>query len=411
MTQAMQDTLTNLRMRLGAINVKAAPDAPLGAAGAVWPGSADEAAEAVRIIGAAGLRVWPAGAATYLGAVHPVPPDAILLFTTRLSRLVEYHPEDMVVTAEAGMTLDNLQALLRPRRQWVPLNPDDPEKATLGGIVATASSGSLRASYGPVKDYVLEIAGINAEGRIVRCGARVVKSVAGYDLPRLYTGSRGTLLIITQVTFRLRPVPETTVHLTLTADSWDAVYTRLDALAASPFPPAVLEIVREDLRDSARPTASIILQGPAETVDWQAAEVMQAVRGDGAILGKVNDTPRLPRTGDVELTLRTLPTETTAVARWLQEEGWRGAAAVYPAEGRIVSRFSAWPDSAGKVCELRAWLESRGGVLSIERMPRGWLGIVDPWGAPRPDAAMVKAIKREFDPNGVFPSFLPEMDA
>lgn len=410
MTQAMQDALTNLRMRLGAINVKASPEAPLGASAAAWPGTAEEAAEAVRIIGAAGLRVWPVGAATYVDAVHPVPPDAVLLFTTRLGRLVEYHPEDMVVTAEAGMTLENLEALLRPRRQWVPLNPDDPEKATLGGIVAAASTGSLRASYGPVKDYVLEIVGVNAEGRIVRCGSRVVKSVAGYDLPRLYTGSRGTLLLITQVTFRLRPVPDTTVHLMLTADSWDAVYARLDSLAASSPQPAVLEIIRPDLRDNARPSAAIILQGPAETVEWQAAEVMQAVRGDGAILGKVNDTPRLPRTGDVELTLRTLPTATNAVARRLQAEEWRGAAAIYPAEGRIVSRFRAWPDSAQKVCELRAWVESQGGILSVERMPRGWLGLVAPWGAPRPDAGMVRAIKREFDPNGVLPSFLPGME-
>jgi glycolate oxidase FAD binding subunit len=403
------DPASVLRLKMGALNVTDGPRTPFGARLAVFPATVDEAVEAVALAASEGIPVLPVGGGTSVDAVAPVPPEAMLLSSVRMNRLVEYQPENLVVTVEAGMVVTELQETLRRKRQFVALNPPDAEAATVGGIVAAAATGSWRAGYGGARDYVLEINAVDAEARRIRGGARVVKNVAGYDLPKLYTGSRGTLAFLTQVTLKTRPLPEQVTRLAFSAPAWEAVYERVDALVRSSLRVTVLEIVRQDLRDpNERPTAHIALEGSTDTVQWQTTAVMDLLRGNGATIGRVEEEPALPRAGDVELTVRVPPMDTLYFMDSLtRRHDWRGAAACYPAEGRIVLRYTAYPDSPAQLAVLRAEVEARRGAVTVERMPRAWLGAVDPWGAPRPDAALARAIKQKLDPANVFGAALP----
>lgn len=379
-----------------------------GSSPVAYPRTEEEAAEAVRIAVDHRVSVWPAGAGTYLGALVQIPAHDLILSSTRMHRFLEYHPEDMVVTVQSGMPVGILQERLRSRHQFLPINPSEPEHATVGGVVATGSTGSWRAAYGPVRDSVLEIRAINAWGSVVRAGVRVVKNAAGYDMPKLYTGSRGTLVFMTSVTFMARPLPDEVCHLSYTASSWEDLHERLNRVVSMPVRPAVIEVVRPDLRDElARPQAGISLHGAAEAVEWQTSAVMDVLRGPGALIGRIPEPLSLTRRDDVEITVRMKPKDTTSIVEHMTANRWRGAAAYFPAEGRISWVFGARPDSHTHIHDLRSMVEQRGGVLTIERMPRGWIGVLDPWGTPRSDAPLARAIKTSLDPNNVFPNLAP----
>ena len=127
--------------------------------------------------------------------------------TQKLDRLIDHAIGDLTVTVEAGMKFDRLQQILATAQQFLPLDPAYPDRATIGGIIATADAGSLRHRYGGVRDLLLGINFVRADGKMAKAGGRVVKNVAGYDMMKLFTGSYGTLGILTEVTFRVYPLP------------------------------------------------------------------------------------------------------------------------------------------------------------------------------------------------------------
>jgi glycolate oxidase FAD binding subunit len=140
----------------------------------------------------------------------------IIVSTERINQLIEHAVGDLTVTVEAGMKFGEIQELLAKSRQSLAIDPAFPDSATIGGIVATADTGSLRQRYGGIRDQLLGITFIRADGQIAKAGGRVVKNVAGYDLMKLFTGAFGTLGIISQVTFRVYPLPETSATVILT---------------------------------------------------------------------------------------------------------------------------------------------------------------------------------------------------
>lgn len=403
------DPTSHLRLRLGALNVTDGPRTPFGARMAVFPGDVDEAQEAVAVAAREGIPIVPVGGGTSVDAVTPISSDAMVLSSIRMNRLVDYQPENLVVTVEAGMPLVELQETLRRKRQFLALNPPYPETATAGGIVAAAATGSWRAAYGGARDYVLEIHAVDTQARRIRGGARVVKNVAGYDLPKLYTGSRGSLAFLTQITFKTRPMPEQSTRLAFSAPTWESIYERVDALVRSDLRPTVVEIIHEDLNDAReRPMAHITLEGGRDAVQWQTTAVADILRGKGTSVGREEETAAPPRVGDVELTLRCLPMDTLYFLDGLtRRHAWRGFAAAYPAEGRITLQYTAHPDSPNQLAALRLEIEEARGAVTVERMPMAWLGVVDPFGTARSDAALARAIKQSLDPDCVFAGAAP----
>src|SRR5262249_40201100 len=125
-----------------------------------------------------------------------------------LDRILEHEPGDLTATVETGITLGSLQAALGKRGQWLSLDPPDPDRATLGGILASDASGPRRHLYGTCRHLLIGLTLVMADGSIVRGGGKVVKNVAGYDLPKLFIGSFGTLGILVEATVRLRPRPD-----------------------------------------------------------------------------------------------------------------------------------------------------------------------------------------------------------
>jgi len=158
-----------------------------------------------------------------------------------LNRLVEHAPEDMVATAEAGLTLGALQSALRERGQWLPVDPPQPEGLSLGNLLAHNRSGPRRFGYGPIRDYLLGLRVAMANGEIIKAGGKVVKNVAGYDLCKLFTGARHTLGIIVEATFKLRPVPEAEELIQARCDSVEQLAARARAVLEAAVEPVILD--------------------------------------------------------------------------------------------------------------------------------------------------------------------------
>ncbi|MEM2549321.1 MAG: FAD-binding oxidoreductase [Nitrososphaerota archaeon] len=149
---------------------------------------------------------WGGGTMIDLGNI-PKRVD-IVVSLRKLNRIIEYSPEDLVVTSESGVTLDSLQQLLSKKGQFLALDPPFSQAATLGGIISSNSFGPMRYLYGGVRDLLLGIKVAGTNGALMKFGGKVVKNVAGYDVKKLFIGSLGTLGIITQTTFRLYAIPE-----------------------------------------------------------------------------------------------------------------------------------------------------------------------------------------------------------
>ena len=169
------------------------------------PRTRAETIETVRLAAAERIPLVPVGGNTSPRVPAPGSPPACLLSTEMLDRVIAFEAEDFTLTAEAGLALADARLLLEPRRQFLPLSAPDGSRATLGGIVACHRDGPTRHPYGAVRDQILGMEVVHGDGRVSKTGGRVVKNVTGYDLARLYAGSRGVLGITLSMTLRLRP--------------------------------------------------------------------------------------------------------------------------------------------------------------------------------------------------------------
>src|SRR5207245_1417934 len=168
-----------------------------------------------------GLAVIPRGGGTKLDWGNPPRHADLVLSTARLGRVLEHAWGDMTATVQAGCTVAQFQRTLAEHGQRLALDPLWPDRATVGGILATNDSGALRTRYGSLRDLIIGITLALPDGTLAKSGGKVVKNVAGYDLPKLATGSLGTLGVITEAVFRLYPLPRDVRSMSLTAASTD----------------------------------------------------------------------------------------------------------------------------------------------------------------------------------------------
>ena len=205
--------MRQLSAALGAEQVQSGPPAAAFAIDGVVPllvvrpGSQEEVQEVVLACSAAGATVacWGGGAAMGLG--NPPSRLDVVLRLDGLTRVVELDEANLNVTVEAGVRLGDLQPLLMARREFLPLDPPQAERMTIGGLVAANASGPGRLLYGPARDWVLGLRVVLPSGERIRCGGKVIKNVSGYDMNKLFIGSMGTLGVVTEATFKLLPVP------------------------------------------------------------------------------------------------------------------------------------------------------------------------------------------------------------
>jgi FAD/FMN-containing dehydrogenase len=191
-------------------------------------------------------------------------------------RVLEHHPEDMTVTVETGLTLSELQESLARHRQWLPLDPPGADCLTIADVILCNASGPRRCGYGPIRDYVLGLRAVLADGRLVYSGGKVVKNVAGYDLAKLFIGSRGTLGPVVEVTLKLRPLPEMEEFLSTRFANLDAAAVFLDRLETAALSPVVLDLHNVFGPPNPSPIECELVLGFAgtrEEVTWQIEEI------------------------------------------------------------------------------------------------------------------------------------------
>ena len=253
---------------------------------AVFPGSLDELRAIVGLAADDDIPLVPWGGGTAAAVGTPTAPvrSGIVLGLARLNRLVEYEPGDLTATAEAGMTVTAFQTALRARGQWFSLDPADADRATLGGVMAANASGPRRHLYGTARDLVIGMTVVTAEGAVVRAGGKVVKNVAGYDLPKLFVGSYGTLGIMVDVTVKLRPLPDDERLVCVRFDRLKDGAIAARAVMASDLIPNALELLDGDAAraielGAATGGAALVVgfDGLREQVDWQCAELTSLV--------------------------------------------------------------------------------------------------------------------------------------
>lgn len=204
----------------------------------VFPSSTEQIAELMRLASREHWSVLTTGGSTRLDAQ-----DANLTINTRqLNRIIEHEPSDLIAIAQAGVKLADFNAKLSEKGQWLPLDPPDDGRATIGGVVSTGIGGPQQFGYGRPRGSVIGMKVVLANGTVVRVGGRVVKNVAGYDLCKLFTGSHGSLGIITEVNFKLRPRPEREATVIARGKTADLLLNARTILDARLFPVAA-EIV------------------------------------------------------------------------------------------------------------------------------------------------------------------------
>ena len=244
--------------------------------------TADDIREAVRDATATRTPLRIAGSGTWLDAGRPVR-AARTLSLSSLTGVVQYEPGDFTLTARAGTTLTELASATLPHRQFLAFDPYGSATGTLGATVATAASGPMAYAFGTPRDNVIGLEVVTGDGAVVRCGGRVVKNVAGFDLTRLFTGSWGTLGVITEVSVRLRALPAVDETYALGVDERpDALAALVRTLRGASIAPLALELVSPMLagRLSLRATATLLVRVAGNATSVRVQRQALAALGD-----------------------------------------------------------------------------------------------------------------------------------
>jgi glycolate oxidase FAD binding subunit len=386
------------------------------------PTSVAGVSRVLAVASAEGLAVVPAGRGVRLGwGAVPRRVD-VLLSLACLDRILAHEPADLTLSVEAGATVAAVNAALGAFGQFVPLDPAHPEASTIGGLIATGAAGPYRARYGTLRDLLLGVTVVKADGTVVKGGGRVVKNVSGYDVPKLYVGALGTLGVVVEANLRLHPRPaeerswvfgfgslEAAVDAATRVRDTAVVLSRCQFLDAGalralgePAPPAAalavtIGSVPEAVADQARRVAEICAASGAEAIEVPAAD---------AWWRQVAEVP-WPRDPEASLVLR-IGTRPTDVAKAL-----RAVEAAAPGEGRRATAEAANgvlhvsidgvdPGRVGGlVARIRAGMAELGGTCAVEHAPAAAKASLDVWGDVGPALPLMRRLKAELDPAGV----------
>ncbi|WP_157382892.1 FAD-binding oxidoreductase [Nonomuraea coxensis] len=354
------------------------------------PESVEEVAAVLRACAGRDLAVVPAGGGTKLHWGPPPERCDVLLDLCCLNEILEHAAGDLVVRAQAGVTMGALAAALAGEGQELAVDVPFPEGATVGGTLATATAGPRAFRYGTPRDLLIGVTVVLPDGTVARSGGKVVKNVAGYDLGKLFTGSYGTLGVIAEATFRLHPLPAARRWVRAEVDAADLPAIAA-ALAASQAEPSAAEVDRPE--PGARPVLAVLAEGAA--AESRAAELRELVGG-----GEISDAPPpwwgLISGDEVLVEVRFPATGLAAVLEAAERSGLALRGSVL--SGRVLlespGRDADEPALAGTVAELRRRVEAAGGRVNVLAAPHTGL---DRWG--RVSALpLMRRVKERFDP-------------
>jgi glycolate oxidase FAD binding subunit len=376
----------------------------------VEPARAAEIIEIVRKCESDLLTLAPIGAARTLKQIRSQPVD-VGVSLVRLNRIVDYQPDDMTIIAEAGLILGALNATTAKHGQRLPCDPPYPELTALGALVGAAKSGPLRLSEGRVRDLLIGIRFIGHEGRLIHGGGRVVKNVAGYDLMKVMTGAFGTLGIITEATFKVRPLPE---NYSLAITSFDDVGGALAAArrAEEAANLSHLEVLSPSFGEKfARAGRTAVLagfSGSRKEAEHYRAHINNALRRNTQVLKgdeAISDYQRLRDVefGDAALVAEmavlpaSLPQCLSACGAEFRAHAASGVAQIFApgdlANDEIHNTVGCWRDIAHSAGGFLRILQTRTEVRpKLEMFDR----------PPEPAVRLMRRLKLAFDPKNIF---------
>jgi len=418
MNDSLEHVARNLERTIGRGRVRLPHYESRAASIIVEPESLDETIELVRKCERDGIALAPFGAARTLAQLRPAPVE-LGIALTRLNRIVAYEPDDMTITVEGGLTLAALNARAAAHGQRLAVDPPRPELTTIGALIGGARSGPLRLSEGTVRDLLIGVRFIGHQGRLIHGGGTVVKNVAGYDLMKVMTGSYGTLGIITEASFKLRPIP---ANYTIACGSSD---TCADALAAAmrlrDIGPLIhLEVVSGlAARARGRDTNFLVTVGIAGS-DPEVAylqEQVSRVLGDRELIKDAEAIiayERLRDFIDQEIVTGPLAAEIAVPVMEMRRvlEACGGEFRAHAGSG--VAQLFLGPQQsdngglspqtlAATVVRWRQAVHDARGMLRVVRVPqeaRSQIGIFDD--PPAPALMLMRRLKATFDPRGIF---------
>lgn len=365
-----------------------------------------------------GMAIYPQGGRTSLESGGPPARPGVAVDLTGLDRVVEYPAADMTVTVEAGIALDALQAVLAEQGQRLNLEAPHAPRATLGGIYATDSSGPRRFGHGRPRDQVIGVTFATSAGELVKGGGRVVKNVAGYDFPKLLTGSYGTLGVITQLTLKVRPRPEASVLVAFAFEDVAEAGPALDLINTSATRPVAIELVNHraaklvGLPDGPPWLLVLGYEGSRTAVRWQFDQVPKelgkpplwlAFDGDsGPTADKLVDLQHPEQDDSPSFRLTLPPSRLTEFLATVDRQSWAIHAHAGDGIGWIHALQSIDRDTAIELAgTLRGRLAAWGGNLTVPRCPTDWKDGIGVWGRPTPDRAVADRVRAALDPSGL----------
>jgi glycolate dehydrogenase FAD-binding subunit len=377
----------------------------------VRPASVDQLSRMLALACDARLAVIPRGSGSALELGNPPSRVDVVIDLTGLDQVIEYNPDDLTITVQAGISGGALAARLAP-------DPHGSAARTVGGIVATNASGPLRGRYGTSRDLLLGVRFVQADGVLTWGGSKVVKSVSGYDVPKLMAGSLGTLGVLAELTLRLHPLPETERSWLIVFDSARAAQALVERIVDSALQPSRLEVFNEGaLRlvstESTGVGLAVSIASVAEAVREQGERLSEIARSSGRRIVPLPDefwntaeVAMAPPRGSTVLHVGSLADRLAGTIGAI-EEAFRlaspgaqvqliGRAALGAL--RVLVSGASVPEAAAVTNRLRALVGEVDGSVVVAHGPVDLRRAVDSWGPIAPGAfALMRALRDEFD--------------
>ena len=381
------------------------------------PRTIDELRETVRTRVGQGHAIYPQGGCTSLDYGDPPSREGVAISTRHLSRVIDYPHEDMTITIEAGMTLAAIDAILDTQQQRLCIDAPQRDRATIGGMLATNWTGPKRYGLGRPRDQIIGISFVNAAAELIHGGGRVVKNVAGYDFPKLLTGSMGTLGIIAEVTLKVRPKPEVSA-IVLVEVAPAKLALALDRLNTSQARPIAIEVLvglkglPQRGAEGSKGIVAVGLEGTQATVGWEQERVLHELSQYGGepprdrtwVGNNAQETwdamawsDRTDQRVSIQANIRP-----SMVAHFLGEfDPLQVVIQAHAGNGIVRVHLEAsrgLEDTHAAIVRLRQLARSYGGSLTVLKCPTAWKPALKVWGDPRPDWLIAERIKKALDP-------------
>lgn len=378
--------------------------------GIVYPQTQQQLAEVIAYTHQQQLKVLPCGFYSKIDWGGLVKNIDFVVSTQGMNQLIEHAVGDLTVTVEAGMKFSQLQAILAQENQVLGFDPSHAETATIGGIIATGDTNSLRQRYRSIRDLILGISVVRYDGKIAKAGGRVVKNVAGYDLMKLFTGSYGTLGIISQITLRVYPQAEASGTVILTGES-EAISQVNQILLSSALTPLAVDLISSELSKKLGFGDNLGLivrfQSIPESVQQQSQRLMEVGEklglkaiysdSDEENLWKQLKQQIWESEANASIVCKIGITPTSAVKTLIESQT---IGVIHAGVGLGVLRFD--DISPETLLKLRNWCESQGGFLSILKAPVDLKNQLEVWGYGGNALNLMRQIKQQFDPENQF---------